>query len=98
MEKEIVSGLFARGGVQYFSNERLMGDFQNAHGELKGACVFDASLSYSPSWAEGWTADLAVENLFDREYCDYAGWSDYTGAYFYPACGRSLRFAIRYDF
>ena len=39
-----------------------------------------------------------IDNIFDREYCDFAGWSDYSGAYCYPACGRSFMFTVSYEF
>ena len=62
------------------------------------APVFDVGLYYTPSWAEGWKASFVMDNLLDRDYCDFAGWSDYTGAYYYPACGRSFMFALGYSF
>jgi hypothetical protein len=33
---------------------------------------------------------LVLDNLFDRDYCDFAGWSDFSGAYYYPASGRTF--------
>ena len=39
-----------------------------------------------------------MDNIFDRNYCDFAGWSDYSGAYYYPACGRSFMFTLSYEF
>ena len=53
---------------------------------------------YVPSWAEGLKVSLVVDNLLDRNYCDFAGWSDYSGAYYYPACGRSFMLAVSYEF
>ena len=47
---------------------------------------------------EGWKASFVMDNLLDRDYCDFADWSDYTGAYYYPACGRSFMFALGYSF
>jgi outer membrane receptor protein involved in Fe transport len=34
-----------------------------------------------------------MDNIFDRNYCDYA----VTG-YYYPACGRSFLLTVSYEF
>ncbi len=96
--REFLGDFLIKGGMEYFTSQKLMGDFENAHGELKGACVCDVALLYTPSWAEGWGAKLSVENIFDRNYCDLAGWSDYSGAYFYPSRGRTFSFSVHYNF
>ena len=87
-----------KGGWRYVSSQRLMGDFGNDHGELGGYCLFDIGFIYEPSWAEGWTLSLVVDNLLDRDYCDFAGWSDAAGAYYYPACARSFLLTLAYEF
>ena len=87
-----------KGGYRYVSSHVLAGDFGNEHDRLAGYSVFDVGLYYTPSWAEGWKASFVMDNLLDRDYCDFAGWSDYTGAYYYPACGRSFMFALGYSF
>ena len=53
---------------------------------------------YTPSWAKGWRASFVMDNLLDRRYCDFAGWSDAMGAYYYPSAGRTFMFTISYDF
>ena len=78
------------GSCRFTSAQKLVGDFANENGELSSYAVFGLDLRYEPSWAEGFTLTLAVDNLFDRDYCDFAGWSDFGGAYYYPACGRSF--------
>jgi outer membrane receptor protein involved in Fe transport len=80
-------------GPQYFAS-----DFNNEHGKLPGYSLFDAGIFYAPSWAEGWKASAVIDNIFDRKYCSFAGWSDYSGAYCYPACGRSFICSISYEF
>ena len=50
-------------------------------------------LHYAPSWAEGWKASFTMDNVLDRNYCDYAG-----VGYYYPACGRSFMFTLSYEF
>ena len=78
------------GSFRFASAQKLVGDFANDNGELASYAVFGLDLSYEPSWAEGWKLTLALDNVFDRDYCDFAGWSDFSGAYYYPACGRSF--------
>jgi len=87
-----------KGGYRYVTSQALMGDFGNAHERLPGYSLFDIELRYDPAWAEGWSAAFGMDNLLDRNYCDFAGWSDYAGAYYYPACGRSFMFTLRYEF
>ena len=94
----ICDDLEVKGGYRYVSSQVLAGDFGNEHDRLAGYSVFDVGLYYTPSWAEGWKASFVMDNLLDRDYCDFAGWSDYTGAYYYPACGRSFMFALGYSF
>ena len=60
--------------------------------------VFDAGATYEPSWAKGWRLSLVVDNLLDRRYCDFAGWSDFSGAYCYPAAGRSILATLSCEF
>ena len=94
------SDMELKGGYRYVSAQRLVGDFANEHGKLAGYSLFDVGLYYEPSWAwtKGWKASFVVDNLLDRNYCDFAGWSDYSGAYCYPACGRSFMFTLSYEF
>ena len=88
----------AIGGFRWVAEQHLGGDFGNEHERLCSYALFDFSLRWKPSWAKGWRASFAVDNIFDRDYCDYAGWSDYGGAYYYPACGRSLMFSLGCEF
>ena len=43
---------------------------------------------------EGFKFSVTVDNLFDKEYCDYATY----GTDWYPAAGRSFMFTVRYEF
>ena len=94
----IFDDLEVKGGYSYVSAQRLAGDFDGDHGRLGAYSLFDVGVYYSPSWAKGWKASLVVDNLFDRNCCDFAGWSYYSGAYYYPACGRSFLFTLSYEF
>lgn len=94
----LMDDLELKGGYRFVSRQTLAGDFENDHDRLPGYSLFDLALIYTPSWAEGWRASFVVDNLLDRSYCDFAGWSDYSGAYYYPACGRSFLFSLAYTF
>ena len=89
-----------KGGCRYVGSQRLVGDFANEHDKLGDYIVFDAGVYFDApwAWAKGWRASFVVDNLFDRNYCDFAGWSDYGGAYCYPASGRSFLFTVSYEF
>lgn len=94
----IVDDIEVKGGYRFVSSQHLAGDFRNAHDELPAASLFDVGAYYEPAWAEGWKASFVMDNLFDRNTCDFAGWSDYSGAYCYPVCGRSFLFTVSYEF
>lgn len=94
----ILDDLEIKAGYRYVAPQTMAGDYANGHRELSGYSLFDAGLYFEPSWAKGWSASLVVDNLLDREYCDFAGWSDYAGAYCYPACGRSVMLGVAYEF
>jgi len=89
----ILDDLEVKGGYSYTSSQWLSGDFANASDKLPAYSLFDVGVWYSPSWAKGWKAALVVDNLFDRNYCDYAG-----VGYYYPGCGRSFMFTLSYEF
>ncbi len=91
---ELGAGLEAMFGYKYVSKQYLSSDFDNDHKRLCSFSLFDVSLRWEPSWAKRWRATLSVNNIFDRNYCDFAGWTDYGGAYYYPACGRNFMFSI----
>lgn len=94
----IVDDLEVKGGYRYISSQHLAGDFGNDHEELAANSLFDVGVYYAPSWADGWKASFVMDNIFDRNVCDFAGWSDYSGAYYYPGCGRSFLFSVSYEF
>jgi len=94
----IVPDLELKAGCRFVSSQVLAGDFDNAHERLDAYTLFDLGLHYTPSWAEGWKASFVMDNVLDLDYCDFAGWSDYTGAYYYPAAGRTFLFTLSYAF
>jgi len=97
----LIDSLELKVGCRYVGSQRLVGDFTNEHGKLGDYVLFDVGLYFDApwGWAEGWKASFVIDNLFDRNYCDFAGWSTYyNAAYYYPACGRSFMLTVSYEF
>lgn len=86
-----------KGGYYFVSRQYLAEDFNNEAKRLPSYSLFDVGIYYTPSWAEGWKASFVIDNLLDRNYCDYAFWGGTVG-YYYPACGRSFLFTLSYEF
>ena len=82
-----------KAGYTFTDRQYLSGDYANASDRLPSYSLFDVGLYYEPSWAEGWKASFTMDNVLDRDYCDYAG-----VGYYYPACGRSFMFTLSYEF
>lgn len=92
---------FALGaGARLVDRQRFGGDFYNKHGSLSGFGVIDSSIKYQPVQKEGrnFAISLSINNLLDKKYSDYAGWSDFSGKYYYPAEGRNILLSVKYDF
>jgi len=92
-----------KGGYTFVGSQYLSSDYTNEADKLPDYSLFDIGAYYAPSWAKGWKASFVMDNLFDRNYCDYAGYSGPPtpwggGAWYYPACGRSFLFTISYEF
>ena len=93
----IIDDLEIKGGYTFVSSQYLAEDFGNEFSKLPSYSLFDVGLYYAPSWAKGWKASFVMDNILDRNYCDYAlGWTG--GASYYPACGRSFLFTLSYEF
>ena len=85
------------GGYRYQSDMYSCSDFNNGYDRIDRHHVFHVGASYEPTfaaWIEGFRFSLAVDNLFDEKYCDYATY----GSQYYPAAGRSFVFTVRYEF
>lgn len=85
--------LEVKAGCTAVGSQRVSGDFANASDKLSSYALFDIGAYYSPSWAGGWRASFTMDNVFDRNYCDYAG-----VGYYYPASGRSFLFSVGCEF
>ena len=83
-------------GVRY-----AISDTPNANGRLPTESIFRVGCRYCPTWwrLRGLTVGFVCDNLFDRNYCDYAVASVTSGENaYYPAAGRSITFTVRYEF
>lgn len=89
----IVDDLRIKVGYTYTSSQYVSGDYANVYDKIPSYSLFDVGVYYEPSWAEGWMVSFVMDNIFDRNYCDYAG-----PGYYYPACGRSFMFTVSYEF
>lgn len=94
----LFADLEVKGGMTWTAGQYLAGDYDNSCDKLSSYPLFDVGAYYEPSWAKGWKLSLVVNNLLDKEYCDFAGWSDYSGAYYYPGKGRSFLLTLSYEF
>lgn len=87
------------GGYRMIGTRYALSDTPNANGRLPVASVFRVGCRYEPTWAKGLSFAFTCENLFDRNYCDYAVASVTSGENaWYPAAGRSFMFTARYEF
>ncbi|HQL50855.1 MAG TPA: TonB-dependent receptor, partial [Kiritimatiellia bacterium] len=73
-------------------------DFNNRAEPLKAYTLVDCGVRYEPSFVEGLRVTVGVDNLFGRDYCDYAGWSSFSGAYYYPGRGRFWKVGAAFTF
>ena len=94
----IFDDLEIKGGYTFVGSQYLSSDYANEADKLPAYSLFDIGVYYEPSWAKGWKASFVIDNLFDRNYCDYAGYSGYGSSWYYPAVGRSFMFTLSYEF
>jgi len=87
---------FVFGGYRFRSECFSTSDFRNEYEKVPSCGLFNAGVQYSPSFGglEGLKFAFVVDNLFDKEYCDYTTY----GANYWPAAGRSYMFSVRYEF
>lgn len=92
---------FVFGGYRYVGDQVLDTDFANARRQLDAYGLFNAGCQYAPGYKclKGFKFTFAVDNLFDKNYCDYAGYGVWTGGdYYYPGAGRCYTFSVSYTF
>ena len=92
----LMDELFVRAGCRYTSEQYTISDLKNEYRKLKGYVLFSLGLEYEFSFEplKGLVLAFDIDNLFDRDYCDYATY----GANFYPAAGRSFNITLSWTF
>jgi outer membrane receptor protein involved in Fe transport len=91
----LFEGFSIRGGCRYTDDQYTISDLKNEFRKLKAYTLFSIGFQYEcPNPLDGLVVSFDIDNLFDRDYCDYATY----GAYFYPAAGRSYTAKIGYTF
>ena len=87
---------FVFGGYRFRSECFSTSDFGNEYEKVSSCGLFNAGVQYSPTfWSlDGLVVTFTVDNLFDKDYCDYTTY----GRNYWPAAGRSYMFTIRYEF
>lgn len=95
---------FVFSGYRYQTAEWSISDFKNTgcnegpkYGRIPAYGVFHIGAEYAPEfveWLKGFKFGFTVDNLFNKNYCDYATY----GKNYYPGAGRSYMFTIRYAF
>lgn len=94
---------FVFGGYRYQTEMFTISDFNNDGFGHGGSCrlssfgLFHVGVTYAPTfhaWVKGWKFSVVCDNLFDKDYCDYASY----GANYWPGVGRSFLVTVRYEF
>ena len=87
---------FVFGGYRYRTDCRSTSDFANEYEKIPSFGLFHVGVQYSPTCfgLDGLTLAFTVDNLFDKNYCDYSTY----GTAFWPGAGRNYMFTIRYEF
>lgn len=84
------------GGYRYVSYQYCISDFSNSSPTIPAYGIFHLGAEYAPSLAivKGLKLGITIDNLFNKNYCDYATY----GTNYYPAAERSYMFRIGFDF
>lgn len=78
-------------GKRYFLNDQ-----SNSVSKLNSYMVADLSVSYK---LKGLTATFGINNLFDKQYCEYAGYNAFVSdKFYYPSPTRNLSLKLDYKF
>ncbi len=86
------------GGVRYVSSQYLDTDFANKQEQLKAYGLLDLAVRYEPAFLKRLRLIVGVDNVLDKEYASYAGYSSWSGAYYYPANARTWKASASYSF
>ena len=84
------------GGYRFRTDCRSTSDFANEYEKIPSFGLFHVGVQYSPTCfgLDGLTLAFTVDNLFDKNYCDYSTY----GTAYWPGAGRSYMFTVRCEF
>ena len=87
---------FVFGGYRFRSECFSTSDFGNEYEKVPSCGLFNVGVQYSPTFRnlDGLVVTFTVDNLFDKDYCDYTTY----GRNYWPAAGRSYMLSVRYEF
>ena len=87
---------FVFGGYRFRSECFSTSDFGNEYEKVPSCGLFNIGVQYSPTFwnLDGLVVTFTVDNLFDKDYCDYTTY----GRNYWPAAGRSYMLSVRYEF
>jgi iron complex outermembrane receptor protein len=100
-ELELPADFTLLGGVKIVGKQRLGGDVDNSIPKMDDYTVVNVGLRYQPHQIKGLQLLFTIDNLFNQNYANMAfegfpAWN-IPDAY-YPAAGRTWRFAASYKF
>ena len=82
--------------ARYVGQRRYGGDYANTQGMLSGYTTLDLQSVWN---LKPWKITAKLINALDKKYSPFAGYSAFRNdTYYYPADGRSVFVAARYDF
>ena len=88
-----------RAQMRYTGETFLGGDYGNEAQKVDDYTVTDLMVRYVPTFAEGFEAYVAVNNIFDEKYETLGYWNKYTSETgYYPAERRAIRIGALYHF
>ncbi len=80
----------------YIGKKYALNDQANGYSQLNGYAIVDTNLSWR---CKDLTVIFGINNLFDKQYSEYAGVQVNTGArFYYPSPERNFNFKIDYEF
>ena len=87
---------FVFGGYRFRSECRSISDFENEYERIPAFGLFHAGvkLDLACIGLSGFSCTATVDNLFDKNFCDYSTY----GTQWWPGAGRSCLVTLRYSF
>lgn len=87
---------FVFGGYRYLGDQYSTSDFANKYEKIDAFGLFSLGCQYAPEckYLKGFKFAFTVDNLFDKNYCDYSTY----GVNYWPGAGRCYMFSVSYTF